>query len=326
MSTFLLCSEKSDVRYQFEDILLDLYHCSRWLYFSAGQFHIPEYLNKSVVSLLCHMMQVDPMQRASIQDIKTHDWFKKDLAAYLFPLPTEQDSSAIDNEAVREVCEKFTVTEKEVTSALLCGDPHDQLSIAYHLIVDNKRIEDETSKMDKDFYVTSSPPPTSSLISPNVPPGRQRIYSGGHITNRGELHRNTPMRRAKWHLGIRSQSKPQDIMNEVFRAMKSLGFEWKIVSPYHIRARKKNQVTERFNKMSLQLYQVDYKSYLLDFKSLPVNEPLETEAEDANAEQIPTSSPDANASDAVAQGSHHIMEFFEMCAALITQLARWFGS
>jgi len=27
-------------------------------------------------------------------------------------------------------------------------------------------------------------------------------------------------------------------------------------------------LTDRYSKMSLQLYQVDYKSYLLDFKSL----------------------------------------------------------
>lgn len=37
---------------------------------SAGIFPIPEYLNKSVVSLLCHMLQVDPMKRATIEDIK----------------------------------------------------------------------------------------------------------------------------------------------------------------------------------------------------------------------------------------------------------------
>ncbi len=29
------------------------------------------------------------------------------------------------------------------------------------------------------------------------------------------------VKKAKWHLGIRSQSKPQDIMNEVFKAMKA---------------------------------------------------------------------------------------------------------
>lgn len=80
------------------------------------------------------------------------------------------------------------------------------------------------------------------------------------------------MKRAKWHLGIRSQSKPNDIMNEVYRAMKALNFEWKIINPYSVRVRCKNKVTDRYSKMSLQLYQVDYKSYLLDFKSLSSEE------------------------------------------------------
>ena len=35
-------------------------------------------------------------------------------------------------------------------------------------------------------------------------------------------------------LGIRSQSKPHDIMSEVYRAMKALDFEWKIVNPYYV--------------------------------------------------------------------------------------------
>lgn len=38
-----------------------------------------------------------------------------------------------------------------------------------------------------------------------------------------ESHHETkkPLKKAKWHLGIRSQSRPQDIMNEVFKAMKN---------------------------------------------------------------------------------------------------------
>lgn len=53
-------------------------------------------------------------------------------------------------------------------------------------------------------------------------------------------------KRAKWHLGIRSQSKPHDIMHEVFRAMTSLNFEWKIINPFHVRVRRKNPVTGSF--------------------------------------------------------------------------------
>ncbi len=39
-------------------------------FFLAGVFPIPDYLNKSVVNLLCHMLQVDPMKRATIDDVK----------------------------------------------------------------------------------------------------------------------------------------------------------------------------------------------------------------------------------------------------------------
>lgn len=56
----------------------------------SGIFPIPEYLNKSVVSLLCMTLQVDPMKRASIEDVKKHEWFQKDLPGYLFPSPVEQ--------------------------------------------------------------------------------------------------------------------------------------------------------------------------------------------------------------------------------------------
>lgn len=68
--------------------------------------------------------------------------------------------------------------------------------------------------------------------------------------------------------------------------------------------------------MSLQLYQVDYKSYLLDFKSLSSTD------DDVN-ENNGNVGNGSNSSDPYNQTQcHHIMEFFEMCASLITQLAR----
>lgn len=112
------------------------------------------------------------------------------------------------------------------------GNPHDQLAIAYHLIVDNKRIEDETAKLDlKDLCLGSSPPP---FCDQPKQPARQRVPSGS-VTERfrnlsgvggggGGNTKTTPTKRAKWHLGIRSQSKPHDIMSEVYRAMKLLNF------------------------------------------------------------------------------------------------------
>nr|CAI5844865.1 unnamed protein product [Callosobruchus analis] len=137
----------------------------------SGIFPIPEYLNKSVVSLLCSMLQIDPMKRATIEDIKKHEWFQKDCPAYLFPSPVEQDSSVIDTDAVKEfkVCDKFGVQETEVHAALLSGDPHDQLAIAYHLIIDNKRIADEAARAEiKDFYSAAGSPPPASAGPPAI--------------------------------------------------------------------------------------------------------------------------------------------------------------
>ncbi|KAG6463670.1 LOW QUALITY PROTEIN: 5'-AMP-activated protein kinase catalytic subunit alpha-2 [Manduca sexta] len=282
----------------------------------SGIFPIPEYLNKSVVSLLCMMLQVDPMKRATIEDVKKHDWFQKDLPGYLFPSPVEQDSSVIDTEAISEVCDKFGVKEHEVHNALLSGDPHDQLAIAYHLIIDNKRIADEAAKAEiKDFYVAGGA---------HAEPARPHPERIAPLRDSGAAHppqdkaKGTPVKRAKWHLGIRSQSKPNDIMLEVFRAMKALDYEWKVINPYHVRVRTLNKMTEKHVKMSLQLYQVDYKSYLLDFKSLSGER---EESEEDASPLAPPAPPSLPVTPAGAQG-HHTMEFFEMCAALIIQLAR----
>lgn len=49
------------------------------------------------------------------------------------------------------------------------------------------------------------------------------------VSPQGSSSKGPHIKRAKWHLGIRSQSNPMDIMYEVFRAMKHLGFEWKIL-------------------------------------------------------------------------------------------------
>lgn len=328
----------------------------------SGIFAIPEYLNKNVISLLCQMLQVDPLKRATIEEIKKHDWFQRDLPNYLFPSSIENDSNIIDTMAVAEVMQKFGVKEMEVHNALLSGDRHDQLAIAYHLIIDNKRFANDAEKSEmENFYVVppSSPPPTtysspmsnekssnegnspSSFRHPErIAPLRERsagMNSNTHTGSSGsgatgsnlpitgtignEKMRGTPVKRAKWHLGIRSQSKPNDIMLEVYRAMKALDYEWKIINPYHVRVRRANKSSGKYDiKMSLQLYQVDAKSYLLDFKSL-TNEEVEQGDDVIMDAATPPNSMGIPVAYQQPTG-HHTMEFFEMCAALIIQLAR----
>uniref|UniRef100_A0A8C8IN00 Acetyl-CoA carboxylase kinase n=1 Tax=Oncorhynchus tshawytscha TaxID=74940 RepID=A0A8C8IN00_ONCTS len=330
----------------------------------GGVFYMPEYLTRPVASLLLLMLQVDPLKRATIKDIREHEWFKQDLPGYLFPEDLSYDSTVLDEEAVREVCDKFESTESEVMSSLYSGDPQDQLAVAYHLIIDNRRIMTQASE----FYLASSPPQGSFMedgipLPPRVKPHPERmppllIDSPKARCPLDALNttRAKPLavKKAKWHLGIRSQSRPYDIMAEVYRAMRQLQYDWKVVNPYHLRVRSKNPVTDNLVKMSLQLYQVDNRSYLLDFKSIDddimeavgfksgssipqrsgstagLHRPrlsVDSALPAVDLPQLSSSLPGSLCSSAALitstprQGSH-TMDFFEMCASLITTLAR----
>jgi len=293
----------------------------------SGIFPIPDYLNKSVVSLLCHMLQTDPMKRATVEDIRKHDWFIEGngCPTYLFP-DRVTDTSIVDTDAILEVSQKFGVEESEIHTALLSDDPHNQLVIAYNLVIDNRRIESAKEKEDLKEFCSSqgSAPKEGPAEGPAHKPHPERIapLRDKTVTPVEKTHRGAPIKRSKWHLGIRSQSKPHDIMSEVYRAMKTLDFEWKVINPYHVQVRRKSPANAKYVKMSLQLYQVDYKSYLLDFKSL-VEEEAPGEISSAIAIEVDKMQASSSGSSLESQVTgHHTMEFFEMCAALITQLAR----
>jgi len=299
----------------------------------SGNFPIPDYLNKSVVTLLIHMLQTDPMKRATIEDIRKHDWFMKDCPGYLFP-DRRTDTSIVDMEVIAEVSQKCNVEEGEIHTALLSEDSENPLVIAYNLVMDSKRIESAKAEEYKEFFSPAAAggvsPPNQDVPAPKPHPERIAPLREKPGTPIEKPFRGAPIKRSKWHLGIRSQSKPHDIMSEVYRAMKALDFEWKIMNPYHVQVRRKDPGTAKYVKMSLQLYQVDYKSYLLDFKSLIEDDPDQKEKERVSPKPSIelSSSLDENRILKTAQvldGSitgHHTMEFFEMCAALITQLAR----
>ncbi|XP_028666595.1 5'-AMP-activated protein kinase catalytic subunit alpha-2 [Erpetoichthys calabaricus] len=309
----------------------------------GGVFYIPEHLSRSVANLLMLMLQVDPLKRATIKDIREHEWFKVDLPDYLFPEDPAYDANVIDEEAVRETCEKFECSEVEVMNSLFDGDPQDHLAVAYHLIIDNRRIMNQASE----FYLASSPPSGSFMdeslpLPPGLKPHPERMPP--LVTDSPKprcaldaLNTTRPkplsVKKAKWHLGIRSQSKPFDIMAEVYKAMKELNYDWKVVNPFHLRVRRKNPVTGSYVKMSLQLYQVANRSYLLDFRS--IDEDATEQKLSIGAPHPPIVRPQLSTDTAPVEGSvvgivpsspprpgSHTMDFFEMCASLITTLAR----
>ena len=125
-------------------------------------------------------------------------------------------------------------------------------------------------------------------------------------------------KRPKWHLGIRSQSHPQNIMQEIMRKLQGLNFQWKMVNPFFLRCQYEHPSLGFVVKVDLQLYQIDQRNYLLDFKSVdpPGGASSSEEGGDESKESTPERDP------AGAAQRHLTMEFFEACSSLISALAQ----
>lgn len=47
---------------------------------------------------------MNPVKRASVEDIRQYEWFKVNLPKYLFPDDTDLNSDHLNEEALHDVC------------------------------------------------------------------------------------------------------------------------------------------------------------------------------------------------------------------------------
>ena len=82
----------------------------------------------------------------------------------------------------------------------------------------------------------------------------------------------------RWHLGVQSSMPPADMMLEIFRALRALQFEWKIVAQYSLKCRPcshphgggidPSMAVRCKVKAGLQLYKIREDLYLLDIRKV----------------------------------------------------------
>ncbi|CAK1357386.1 Carbon catabolite-derepressing protein kinase [Cercospora beticola] len=63
---------------------------------AQGQYHIPPYLSPGATRLIKSMLQVNPVNRIGIADIRLDPWFQEDLAEYLAVPPEESFDTGVD--------------------------------------------------------------------------------------------------------------------------------------------------------------------------------------------------------------------------------------
>ncbi|KAL1241949.1 5'-AMP-activated protein [Trichinella spiralis] len=312
---------------------------------TTGVFKIPRYFGKSVSNLICKMLNVHPMERATAKTIMAHPWFARNVPNYLFPKISDEETSIVDLSVVKQISRKFHATEKKVITVLKQNDPYNRLSIAYNLAVEKRRREQSTTaKLSAEDYPLSNMSDISKERPPNSNCSNDKTPKMQISANIKPIHYKSPYSdEDRLYLGLRWSDKPENIMMQLLHLLKSLNFEWRMINPYHVIVRRKNDLESP--KMILQLYTVGHNDYLLDFTSsmettadtpsdlLKRSDAVGTKLKpkssiadenrpstSAAMDQGPSSTTGSNVD--AAPPSSQIMQFFEMCMSVISAMTK----
>ncbi|GMH72322.1 hypothetical protein TrVE_jg14158 [Triparma verrucosa] len=116
----------------------------------SGMYSLPSHLSQLARNLIPRMLEVDPMKRITIAEIRVHPWFQHKLPPYLRHPPElmEKQERVVDDEVMEEVCKlRFAGTTRELVKTAAKSSDKEQaelpklvrdLRVAYELILDNK--------------------------------------------------------------------------------------------------------------------------------------------------------------------------------------------
>jgi len=259
----------------------------------GGIFTLPGHMSDDIKELISRMLVVDPLQRITVPEIRRHRWFTESLPLYLSVTPDQIMSQfrAIDGDVLNEVVMKIGFERQELLEALQKQE-RNQMTVAYYLILDHKRrkmlgsspiMHATQQQADAAAAVAAAlvAAPTGGAgpggRGPLAPPPQQPPAGGPAmplVPPGGEGAQR------RWHLGVQSSMAPADMMLEIFRALRTLQFEWKIVAQYALKCRpcpraaalpphEQLSLAARCKvKVGLQLYKIQDDLYLLDVRKV----------------------------------------------------------
>lgn len=234
----------------------------------GGIYILPSYLSDESRDLISKMLVVDPLKRISIDSIRRHPWFAKDLPAYLNVIPRVGSHLAhIDNDVLARVARLTGHSGEKIARALRNGK-RNYLTAGYHLEKD----------AEKTMELPGRPPnhgkPTLRTDSPYLngfagPNSRHLLVTHGSGTP-GEMYNQAHMR--EWTAGVRCRSQSsQDAMNEIYRALHDLKYSWKSPQsqPFQIRVLAQKSTFDKPVRVLIHLFKSPQEGcYYLDTQKL----------------------------------------------------------
>lgn len=248
----------------------------------GGIYSIPSYVSPGARELVSRMLIVDPLKRITIKEIRQHPWFQDQLPAYL-ALSAEQvleREQVLDDSALNSVVQMGFPREL-VLRALSIGAPLltsrkyaqeevlRQAALSYNLILDEKKRQEHKQES---LMRTSESKASDRKTGPSIDEIKARLLFPQ------DSNASSGMR---WQLGHTSSDDPPKIMSKLFRAMKALEMDWKLLNPYRVKARFPGKASwprsadntrlvppESTIKVEIQLYKTPRNQHLLDVLKL----------------------------------------------------------
>lgn len=251
-----------------------------------GDYTFPSHLSELTRDLISRMLEVDPLRRITINEIRRHPWFVIELPQYIamphcMPSVDVDEVPVVDEEALTAMVE--IGFDREETRAAVAQADRNQTTVAYNLVLD-----DQTRRRTAEHGLPLSATPLqlatsvessgSSLSATSVvlyclvcldicecihSQGPSASFGGissfadrdvNPVAHAGYSAGNTEASvNMSWNVGIVLQGKAADILSLLYQTLMQIGVKWKRTGPYRLECCCESGNTER-TVFRMQLY------------------------------------------------------------------------
>ncbi|KAJ1665954.1 Protein kinase [Coemansia sp. RSA 1813] len=155
---------------------------------TAGVFTMPGYLSQGARAVLSGLLQVDPLKRMTLAQVRQHSWFTTDLPEYLKPLPESTDIEclvSLDESIISELERQLDMDHRSLVLQLRQRGTN-PAKVAYQLTLDNRHMLEQSRNSNKqgirNFALASSPPAAFHMGSMHEARDRISGTPGGTAT------------------------------------------------------------------------------------------------------------------------------------------------
>ncbi|KAJ3433132.1 non-specific serine/threonine protein kinase [Anaeramoeba flamelloides] len=233
-----------------------------------AKYYIPyEEVSSEALDLITRLLDPNPLERLTIEEIYEHPWFKVEVPNYITLWHTSNtEELKFISEPISEVFTQLVKylkydDEKKLMDSLKFGENQSYVEV-YRLMAENYKLENKKFQPENFKIPVHKVRDDSQVFDPQVVKKQK-------ITKKKLKKRKSNIKPpSHWALGVLTREPPHKIMTELYRTLVLANFQWKVISPYKIRCKKLNKKQIHSLKLIKTFKQNSLKNITLKQKKL----------------------------------------------------------